>query len=184
VTYSDTDAIYNNIGVSSLSVDEIYTINNIKHGWKFILLNIEYETNFALICQTNKIIGTGLFDRGGFTRNLPVSIGGTEWKPEMPVESQIKEEVHDLLLSFKKTELAILLMLYLMRRQVFIDGNKRTAMLIANHVMIRNGCEIISIPIERQAEFVTKLLSFYETNKYSPIINFVYEYCIDDLDLK
>lgn len=49
-----------------------------------------------------------------------------------------------------KTEQAINVMLWVMQRQMFIDGNKRTAMLIANKLMIENGCGIISIPIEKQ----------------------------------
>jgi prophage maintenance system killer protein len=69
-----------------------------------------------------------------------------------------------------------------MRKQVFIDGNKRTAMLAANHVMIANGVGIISIPIEHQQQFTTMLLEFYESGDMSALKLFVYSYCIDGID--
>ena len=73
-------------------------------------------------------------------------------------------------------------MLWGMRRQIFIDGNKRTSMMIANKEMIRHGCGIISIPNERIKSFYDLLIGFYETNDMEKIKNFVYENCIDGLN--
>jgi len=44
-------------------------------------------------------------------------------------------------------------MLYMMRAQIFEDGNKRAAMMVANHILIKNGRGIIAVPEEHQAEF-------------------------------
>ena len=55
------------------------------------------------------------------------------------------------------------MMLYLMRTQPFYDGNKRTAMIAANQIMIQNGKGIISIPIEQQVTFREMLIDFYDT---------------------
>ena len=46
---------------------------------------------------------------------------------------------------------------------MFIDGNKRVAMLFANKIMIDNGCGIISISQKNQPVFFEKLIKFYET---------------------
>lgn len=78
-----------------------------------------------------------------------------------------------------KTELAINIMLWIMRSQMFIDGNKRTEMLAANKIMIENGCGIISIPIEHQSEFYKLLIEYYETNYKEKIVKFIYDYAID-----
>lgn len=40
------------------------------------------------------------------------------------------------------------MMLWIMRRQMFIDGNKRVAMLMANKIMIDYGGGIITIAKE------------------------------------
>lgn len=70
-----------------------------------------------------------------------------------------------------------------MRSQMFYDGNKRVAMLFANKIMIENGCGIIEIPVERQTEFYTLLIEYYETNNNEKIKEYIYNYCIDGLDL-
>ena len=54
-----------------------------------------------------------------------------------------------------------------MRRQIFIDGNKRVGMLFANKIMIDNGCGIITISQESQPTFFEKLIKFYESSDNS-----------------
>lgn len=81
-----------------------------------------------------------------------------------------------------KTEIAIETMLYIMRRQMFIDGNKRVAMLFANKIMIDNGCGIISIANELHEEFYEKLIKYYETGDINDIKQWIYDNCIDGID--
>ena len=50
-------------------------------------------------------------------------------------------------------------MLWIMRRQMFIDGNKRVGMLFANKIMIDNGCGIITIAQENQQTFLKNSLT-------------------------
>ena len=64
-----------------------------------------------------------------------------------------------------------------------LDGNKRTSMFAGNHVMISNGTGIISIPIEYQRDFTAFLIKFYETSKNIKIIDFIFERCIDGMNL-
>jgi len=70
-----------------------------------------------------------------------------------------------------------------MRKQMFIDGNKRTAMLAGNHIMISSGAGILSIPIELQPRFMALLVEYYDSNDMSEIKDFVYDKCIDGIDL-
>ncbi len=145
--------------------------------------NLDYPIDYPFICKINQIVGgDSLFYGSGYIRKIPVSIGGTAWKPDMPIESRIKEELADIQAVENPTEKGIVLMLYLMRKQMFVDGNKRTAMLAANQVMISSGCGIISIPIEKQRQFTQMLVRFYETNNMDDIQAFVYDDCIDGMD--
>ena len=82
-----------------------------------------------------------------------------------------------------KTEIAIEVMLWIMRRQMFIDGNKRVAMLFANKIMIDNGCGIITIAQENQKTFYEKLIKFYETNDNEDLKNWIYNTSIDGINL-
>ena len=185
VTYPDTEAIFNGMRAPNVKVEEIVAVNNLKHAWQFLLDNLDVPADYNYVCHLNKIVGgDNLVINAGFIRKVPVSIGGTSWKPDMPIESQIKEEIAEVLEIEEPTERAITHMLYLMRKQMFLDGNKRTSMLAANQIMIANGCGIISIPIEHQPEFTRMLVDFYESGYMEEIKTFVYENGIDGIDFR
>lgn len=69
-----------------------------------------------------------------------------------------------------------------MRKQMFLDGNKRVAMLFANKIMIDNGCGIITIAKDKQSLFLEKLINFYETNDRQELKEWLYENCIDGME--
>jgi len=188
VTYPETQAIYDGGVVNGLTVDKIMAINNLKYAWNFILENDTFDNNFNILCHLHKLVCDKLVLEPdlGKLRGTPVNIGGTTWKPQFPIESQIKEELTELLNQplKTKTEIAIESMLWIMRRQMFIDGNKRVAMLFANKIMIDNGCGIITISQENQPIFFEKLIKFYETGDMLDLKKWLYETSIDGIDYK
>lgn len=184
VTFPDTEAIYKGAIISDIEVNTVIAINNLKHSWQFILDTIEYPIDYQYICKINQYVGNNLVPNAGFIRNFPVHICGIKWKPELPIESEIKEEIKKIKTITNPTERAITIMLHLMRRKMFGDGNKRTSMLAANQIMISNGVGIISIPVELQRQFSKMLVEFYETNHMEDIKDFIYHYCIDGISLQ
>lgn len=103
-------------------------------------------------------------------------MAGTKWKPELPSIEKFNELLKENKLIASDTEKAITLMCKLMKMQLFNDGNKRTAMLIANHELIKHGKGIISIDEENKVEFGTKLIEYYEDEtKLEELKNFLYE---------
>ncbi len=187
ISYKETQAIYDGGIVNNLKVDEIIAINNLKYAWRFIIENEDIEYDYKMLTYLHKITCDKLVlnENLGVLRSTPVNIGGTSWKPQFPIESQIKEELEDILKDSEKskTEIALEVMLWIMRRQMFIDGNKRVGMLFANKIMIDNGCGIISISQVNQKVFFEKLIKFYETNDNEDIKNWIYETSIDGIDL-
>ena len=187
VTYPETLAIYDGGIVNGLTIDNIIAINNLKYAWQFILENDGIDYDFKALCQIHKLTCDKLVldNNLGKLRTTPVNIGGTSWKPQFPIESQIKEELNELLNqeTKTKTEIAIEVMLWIMRRQMFIDGNKRVAMLFANKIMIDNGCGIITIAQENQPIFFEKLIKYYETNDNKDLKEWLYKTSIDGINL-
>jgi prophage maintenance system killer protein len=166
-------------------VNDIIAVNNLKRTWQFLLDTLEPPLDYAYVCKLNQIVGgDNLVYNAGYIRTLPVSIGGTSWKPEMPVEDDIKNRLIELQAVKNSTERAIDIMLYLMRGQFFLDGNKRTAMLAANKEMIVNGQGIISIPVEMISQFTPLLVDYYETGEQGAVAEFVYDNCIDGMDFE
>lgn len=183
ITFPETQSIFDGIGVNGIKVEDIIKINNLKRAWQCMLDTLDRLTDLDYLCRLNMIIGSeGSIYGAGKIRAYDVRISGTNWQPQIPFEYDIRNEIADILKMQSKTERAITLMLWGMRRQIFIDGNKRTSMMIANKEMIKHGCGIISIPNEKIKPFYDLLIGFYETNDMEKIKNFVYENCIDGLN--
>ena len=62
--------------------------------------------------------------------------------------------------------------------QIFIDGNKRVAQLIANKILIENDIGIFQIDIEDLETFKGLLLEFYESDDDTKIISFMQQHCV------
>lgn len=182
VTYPDTQAIYNGMAVSGYTIEDINAIYDLKHAWQFLLDNISEELNLAFVKKVHMILGRYTIINAGTFRRDEVRIGGTDWIPELPDEKKAESELGNILES--KTvpiSKALDLTLYLMRAQLFYDGNKRIAMLIGNKLMIENGQGIISVAQKDIKDFYKLLVSYYETGDQSDIKQFLYDHCIDGM---
>lgn len=179
-TFADTESIIAGGKVNNMTSEDILKIVNLKHAWEFILNKnvILSNTNFALLCEINKMIEDGFYYTAGKVRNTPVSIGGTTWKPDLPIENVIKEELEEIFSKdMNDIERAIELLLYIMKKQIFIDGNKRTAVIYSNHYLISRGKGIIAIPAELTDEFKDLLIPYYKGKDEKKIKEFIKEKC-------
>ena len=177
-TYPDTKTILEGINVSSLKLDEINCILNLRDAWNYVLSNIDEEVDLDFICKVNFFVSRNESLEWGALRNGKVGINGVDYIPEIPQKNIIIKNIKEILEQGSITEKILNLMLYLMRSQIFWDGNKRTSMIIANKILISNGCGIITIKEENIREFNILLTEYYNTNNKNKIIKFLYDKCI------
>ena len=165
-TYSDTETIVNGGRVSNMTSSDILKVVNLKRAWEFIMGEgvLSTSTNFTILCQVNGIVQEGFSYFAGKLRSVPVSIGGSTYIPPLPYEAQVREDLASLLDKEESYEVAIELLLYVMKKQLFIDGNKRTAVIFANHYLISRGMGLIVIPAELVSEYKKLLIAYYENN--------------------
>ena len=179
-TYLDTETIIEGGKVSNMTPNDILKVVNLKHAWEFILNKnvIQSPTNFSLLCDINKLLEEGFYYNAGQIRSVPVSIGGTTWKPELPIESVVKEELEKILsANIEVIDKAIELLLYVTKKQIFIDGNKRTSVIFANHFIISHGLGLLVIPENRVQEYKKLLIAYYEGKDTEEIKRFLKEKC-------
>ena len=182
-TYPDTKTILDGVNVPSLKLDEINCILNLRDAWNFVLKNIESSIDLDFICKVNAFVSRNESLEWGKLRNGKVGINGVDYIPKIPVKQEVETEISKILLEENALERAIKLMFYLMRSQIFWDGNKRTSMIVANKIMIENGCGIITIKEEYISEFNKLLTDFYNTNDMTKIMRFIYDNCIFGLEI-
>ena len=177
-TFPDTETIIENGKVNNMRVDDVQKILNLKHAWEFVLDKnvILASSNYYLSSYIAKIVNEGFYQDGGRIRSVPVTIGGSTYIPPMPIELIVKEDIDNIINSNKdKIDIAIELILYVMKTQIFNDGNKRTAVIFGNHYMIANALGLIIIPYDKVNEFKQKLVLYYEDKDLTAVKHFLKE---------
>ena len=183
VTFADTMAFFNNVNTGKISVDDMLKLKGLKDAWEFVLSTIDDELNTDYIKKIHFQIckGQDVFPLGEY-RDCGVGITGTSWRPKLPSECDYDKELESVLSITNPLERAITLFCYIQRSQMFKDGNKRVANLVANKEMIRTGQGIIAVPVEKIGEYFTVLITFYETGDYTEIKEWIYNNCIDGVN--
>lgn len=153
------------------SKDEAVMLLNHKDALDFILDNPDYlsELTVAKIETIHSILVKELaVDRNIRTRR--VGITGTNYRP-LDNEFQIREAleqtcrlINDKTCVFEKALLILLLISYI---QPFNDGNKRTARIVGNAMLIANGYCPLSFRTVDSIEYKKAMLLFYERNNIS-----------------
>ena len=115
----------------------------------------------------------------GELRDGLVRIAGTDFVPPVPDETRAREEFAQILSVSDPVMRSLLAFAWTCRSQLFRDGNKRTAQLAANDILVHSGEGILAVPIEQQDEFFKLLVAFYETNVPDALIQFLREKCIE-----
>ena len=148
--------------------EEALMLLNHKYALRFILENPEYlqPLSVSRIEDIHQLLTKGLsVDKG--IRRRRVGITGTNYRP-LDNEFQIREAMRDTcdLINrkddvFEKALLTLVLLSYI---QAFSDGNKRTARITSNAILIANGYCPLSFRSVDSIDYKKAMLIFYEQN--------------------
>ncbi|MCQ2607882.1 MAG: Fic family protein [Bacteroidales bacterium] len=148
--------------------DEAVMLLNHKYALRFILDNPDYlqELTVSHIEDIHSLLTKDLsVDKG--IRHRRVGITGTNYRP-LDNEFQIREALFDTcsLINGKKDvfEKALLTLVLLSYIQAFSDGNKRTARITSNAILIANGYCPLSFRSVDSIDYKKAMLIFYEQN--------------------
>lgn len=151
--------------------DDATMLLNHKEALNFIIDNPDYVVplSIARIEDLHSILIKDLEVERNI-RQRRVGISGTNYKP-LDNEYQIREALEDMcrLINlknniFEKSLLALILLSYI---QAFNDGNKRTARIVSNAILIANEHCPISFRTVDAVEYKKAMLIFYEQNNIS-----------------
>lgn len=157
---------------SGRTKDEATMLLNHKEALDFILLQPNYINPLSVsrIEDIHSLLVKDL-NISRNIRNGRVGISGTNYKP-LDNAFQIREALEDMceLINskgnvFEKALLALVLISYI---QPFSDGNKRTARIISNAILINNQYCPISFRTVESLEYKKAMLVFYEQSNINP----------------
>lgn len=187
ITFPDTKTIIEGMSVSGLKTDDVQKVLNLRNAWHFVLDDVSAPLNLDYIKTVHAMVAYGELPQSMINtlRNGDVGIGGSLYQPVIPVEKEVTERISLLLNSdHSATEKALDYFLYACRSQLFWDGNKRTATIIANKMMIAAGVGVLIIEEKYLRRFNKLMIDFYETADKSKIKPFLYANCVYGIDYK
>ena len=184
VTFPQTEAILENAVVSNVSAKDVAKVIELRDAWEYVLNNLDTPLDLKYLEDLHEIIAREdvPWDKLGKLRTDNVRISGTNYLPALPQAEDVRRQIDDILgASTTDTDKAITLLLYLMRAQLFLDGNKRVATMACNKVLISTGHGIFSLPPELKEEFSGKLINYYETAQMDELKQFISDRCFTGL---
>ena len=179
-TYSETETIIENGKVYNMKASDIQKILNLKHAWDFILDKdvIQAKSDLSVLSYIAKLVNEGFYMEGGTLRIGPVRIGGCNYIPPIPNEINVKDAIEKIINSEETIiDKTIDLCLYCMKAQLFNDGNKRAAIIFANHYLVAHMGGLLVVPFNKTEEFKKLLVDYYDNNKYEEIKTFLKNNC-------
>ena len=179
-TFPDTELIIENGKVNNVSAEDVQKILNLKHAWEFVLDKdvIQSPTSYYVCQYIARLVNEGFYYEGGRIRGVPVKIGGSSYIPPLPVEYEVKDQIEKIVAADGSyVDIAIELALYVMKTQIFNDGNKRTAIIFANHYLIAHGAGLMVVPENIVPEFKQLLVRYYEDIDVGAIKDFLKNQC-------
>lgn len=179
-SFPQTEDIIENGTVNGVTASDVQKILNLKHAWEFILDKdvLQVKSDYSVLCHIAKLVNEGFFTNGGRIRGIPVTIGGTTYKPPLPIETIVIENIKAITRKQDDAlDVAIDLCLYCMKTQIFNDGNKRAAIIFANHYLIANAGGLLVIPESNVTEFKKLLVKYYEGKDNGDIKEFLKSNC-------
>lgn len=183
VTFPETYAIYEKAQVKNIDISTVSTILNLKHAWQYLLKNIEKPLNLEFIKAIHNEVAKDEALTWGELRTGKVGVSGTDYIPPIPNELSVISKLNEFEKNSNVTERAIERMLWMIKSQLFWDGNKRTSSLIANKDLISHGKGIFTVKEKDILEFNTLLSDYYTTGKKEPLKDMLYNKCIDGLEI-
>ena len=183
VTFADTYAFMNNVNTGKISVDDMLKLKGLKDAWEYVLNSVDEELTIDYIKKIHFEIckGQNVYTLGDF-RKCDVGITGTSWRPKLPSECDYEAELNELFNISSEIDRCISIFCWIQRSQMFLDGNKRVANLVANKEMIRNGQGVIAVPVEKIGDYMVRLIKYYETNDMTELKKWIYDNCIDGIN--
>lgn len=184
VTFADTQSILNNVNIENITPTDISKVCCLRDGWNYLFDHIDDAVDLIFLETIHEL--TARFDVPyqylGKLRNEDVMISGTDWRPELPDADKIYRDLQELNQIECITDRALSVGLYIMRSQMFKDGNKRVGSFAANKILIANGKGIFNVPVKLDGLFKQKLVDYYESNDNEELKSWIVDNCLDGVN--
>ena len=140
------------------------------------------------VCGAAADVLKAVADRSGCEFEFSTYLAGgcalDKYGVPLPQETVVRERIAGIVAqgAGEVVDVAVELCLYCMKAQVFLDGNKRAAIIFANHYLIAHGGGLLVVPESDVVRFKELLIGHYEGIATEELAAFMKERCWRRLD--
>ncbi|GAB6093576.1 Fic family protein [Furfurilactobacillus curtus] len=176
ITMPQTESIVNNLEVSGVRPEDIDTVISLKRAYEFVIKRQGVFVAKDVLAINNAVRSSHLGAGQIRTEGVQVPLTNDLWVPPIPNEHDALNDIEKISQQGQSaTENAIDLNLYLSRWQLFANGNKRTAIVSANALMIDAGAGILAIPENKMHWYGSLLQKYYRSGRDIDIKQWLYD---------
>lgn len=178
-TLPEVQTLLDGVTVGGHRLEDERLVLNLRNAWQFLFNQVlagKFVLDKATFCQINGLIAFEDALEWGVFRSRPVRIQGvTNYHPPEPdqLDTIFERGISVLSGLTNPYHQAFNFFLFGALHQFFFDGNKRTARLVSNGLLLSSGQEALNIPATRQLEFNQKMVRFYDTREADEMGDFL-----------
>jgi len=185
MTYPEVQTLLEGITVGGHKLSDEQQILNQNRSVEYLYKLIQ-EGKFKLDLDTFITLHSFVAHQEALTwgvfREGQVNIGGTDYQP--PLAKDLKKIFTDGIKEIQKINhpiiKAIVMFLFGAKCQFFYDGNKRTARLMTNGILLDAGYPILNIKAKDKLEFNKMMIDFYNSKDIKPFIEYLVNYYVKE----
>lgn len=183
MTYPEVQTLLEGVTVGGHKLSDEQQILNQNKSVDYLFKLIEeksFKLNINMFTKLHSFVAKEEVLKWGVFRESSVNIGGTDYQvPHADLLEDIfttgMEEIEKVNHPIVR---AITIFLFCAKCQFFYDGNKRTARLMMNAILIKSGYTILNIKAKDRLEFNSMMLKFYDGDDITPSIEYLMNYYI------
>ncbi len=172
--------IQEGITVGGKTITEVLEAKNHPKAIDFMesIVESNNEINEVVVLNLHKLIMSNIVEDAGRYRTTGVIITGAAFRP--PPSSEVRQQMNELLDWLRRNpdehspiELAAVFHHRFVQIHPFIEGNGRTARLVMNAILMKNGYPFISIVSKQDRPKYLHSLVEADLRNISPFVNFI-----------
>lgn len=175
VTFPQTAEILAGVAPAGVDAATVMVINNLKHAWQFLTSQAACRLDWQTVCEYNRLVGEHIEPQPGQARSVMVRISGTDYVPPAFTDTaRASETIRRLGEQADQARAACEMFAVICREQWFSNGNKRSAVMAANHMLIHSGVGLFALPAgQAESEFRDELIRYYESGAVGRFVDWL-----------
>lgn len=183
LTFPETQDILEN-KTDGVSYEKVLIVNGLKRAWEYAVENNDQPINSSVIKNYNFLLMDDVLLGAGKIRPMGVRITGTSYVPPIPTEESVEELLEAIMSEPDEYRQGMKWFAMLAKSQIFRDGNKRTAEMVANHYLMQNNIGLFLLPdaVTREStKFTDNLIDYYESDDVDVFVDWLLDNALQEL---